>query len=80
MTVGALCFENKIGETHPIQPDALAALFGQFADQLKCVVLNACYSEMRARTIARHIEYVIGTNQAVATRPPSPSQLASTKG
>jgi hypothetical protein len=62
---GELCFENQIGETHPVQPDALAALFEQFASQVKCVLLNACYSVTQADAIAKHIDYVIGMNKAV---------------
>ncbi len=65
---GMLCFENQVGETHPIQPDALAALFEQFAHQVNCVLLNACYSEAQAKAIAKHIEYVIGMNQAIGDR------------
>lgn len=62
---GALCFENLVGKIHPIEPDALAALFEQFSGQLNCVVLNACYAETQAKAIANHIEYVIGMNQAI---------------
>ena len=65
---GALCFENKLGETHPIQPEALAALFEQFANQLDCVVLNACYSVAQAKAIAKHIRHVIGMNQAIGDK------------
>lgn len=67
-TNGELCFENQIGETLPIQPEALAALFEQFANQVNCVVLNACYSELQAKAIAKHIEYVIGMNQAIGDK------------
>lgn len=63
---GALCFENQVGQTHPIQPDALAALFEQFANQVNCVVLNACYAESQAHAIAKHIDYVIGMNRAIS--------------
>jgi DNA-binding NarL/FixJ family response regulator len=31
---GALCFENELGKVHPVEPDALAALFEQFASQV----------------------------------------------
>jgi hypothetical protein len=65
---GALCFENQIGETHPIPPDALAALFEQFADQVDCVLLNACYSESQAKAIAEQIDYVIGMNQPISDK------------
>jgi hypothetical protein len=67
-TTGALCFENQIGGVHPIQPEALAALFEQFANQVNCVLLNACYSETQAIAIAEHIEHVVGMNQAIGDR------------
>jgi len=65
MADGALCFENLVGEIHPVEPAALAALFEQFADQVNCVLLNACYSETQAHAIAKHIDCVIGMNQAI---------------
>lgn len=65
---GALCFENEIGKRHDVQPDALAALFEQFADQVNCVVLNACYSDVQAKAIAEHINYVIGMNKALGDK------------
>lgn len=68
MATGELCFENQMGEAHPIQPNALAALFEQFASQVKCVVLNACYSEIQANAIAAHIDYVVGMNQAIGDK------------
>lgn len=64
-STGALQFENQIGQTHFVQPDALAALFEPFASQINCVLLNACYSDIQAKAVAEHIEYVIGMNQAV---------------
>lgn len=62
---GALCFENQMRKAHLVHPDALAALFEQFADQVNCVLLNACYSEAQAKSIAKYIKYVIGMNKAV---------------
>lgn len=62
---GALCFESQTGQTQLVQPDALAALFEQFTSQVNCVLLNACYSEIQAKAIAEHIEYVIGMNKAI---------------
>jgi DNA-binding PadR family transcriptional regulator len=67
-STGKLCFENEIGEIHPIEPEALAALFKQFADQVSCVLLNACYSEAQAKTISAHIDYVIGMNQEIGDK------------
>jgi len=65
---GALCFENEIGQTHLVQPDALAALFEQFSHQVNCVLLNACYSEIQAKAIAEHINHVIGMNRAIGDK------------
>ena len=65
---GALCFENQVGKIHFVHPDALAVLFEQFVNQVHCVVLNACYSEIQANAIAKHIDYVIGMNQAIGDR------------
>jgi len=67
-STGALCFENRSGQTHSVSPDALAALFEQFASQITCVLLNACYSEAQAHVIGKHIEYVIGMSQAISDK------------
>ncbi len=67
-STGALCFEDQEGQTHFVQPDAIAALFEQFAHQVNCVVLNACFSDVQAEAIAQHIEYVIGMNQAIGDK------------
>ena len=67
-SAGALCFENQTGQTQLVQPDALAALFEQFANQVNCVLLNACYSETQAKAIGEHIKYVIGMNQAIGDK------------
>lgn len=63
---GCVCFENRSGEALRIQPDALAALFEQFSGQIRCVLLNACYSEIQARAIARHIDFVIGMKNEIS--------------
>jgi hypothetical protein len=65
---GELCIEDESGNSHPIQSDALGALFEQFANQVNCVVLNACYSETQANAIAEHIDYVIGMSQAIGDK------------
>ncbi len=60
-----LVFEDKLGRAKPISGKALAGLFKLFADQVECVLLNACYSQVQAEAIARHIHTVIGMNQAI---------------
>ncbi len=65
---GALCFEDLAGKNNPVEPGALAALFEQFIGQVNCVVLNACYAEIQAKAIAKHIKFVIGMNQAIGDK------------
>ncbi|MEM9945629.1 MAG: AAA-like domain-containing protein [Cyanobacteria bacterium P01_D01_bin.36] len=48
--------------------EALANLLGLFSPGIECVLLNACYSERQATAIHRHVDYVIGMNQAVGDR------------
>jgi len=60
-----LALEDENGQIKLVSAKALAALFKLFMDQVECVVLNACYSEVQANAIAHHIPYVIGMNKAV---------------
>jgi len=60
-----LALEDETGLIKLVSVQALAALFEVFMDQIECVVLNACYSEVQANAIVRHIPYVIGMNKAV---------------
>jgi hypothetical protein len=60
-----LMFEDETGQAKLVGAEAIAGLFELFADQVECVLLNACYSEVQAVAIARHIPYVIGMNRAV---------------
>jgi hypothetical protein len=62
---GHLIFEHSQGNPKPIDPTALANLFKLFAEQLECVVLNACYSQFQGEAIAQYVPYVVGTNQAI---------------
>jgi tetratricopeptide (TPR) repeat protein len=60
-----LVFEDEMGNSKPVDGDALAGLFALFADQLSCVVLNGCYSRVQAEAISEHIPYVIGMDHAI---------------
>ncbi len=60
-----LIFEDDSGQSQFVKAQALANLFELFADQVKCVVLNACYSEVQAAAIVAHIDAVIGMNQPI---------------
>jgi len=60
---------NHNGQTHLISSEALKGLFKLFSTKLECVILNACYSEVQAKAIATHIDYVIGMNNAIGDKP-----------
>lgn len=63
-----LVFEDETGIASLVDGEALAGLFELFADQVECVVLNGCYSEVQASAIAQHVNYVIGMNKALGDR------------
>ncbi|MHC5723945.1 MAG: TIR domain-containing protein, partial [Nostoc sp.] len=60
-----LVFEDETGRPKLVEGQALARLFDLFSDSVECVVLNGCYSEVQARSIAQYIKSVIGMTQAI---------------
>ena len=63
-----LVFEDETGKAKLIDGEALRGLFELFADQVECVVLNGCYTEVQAQAIAQHIPSVIGMKQAIGDK------------
>lgn len=64
---GRLVLVDGQGRSSPVPRVALAQLFALFKKKgLRCVVLNACFAEEQARTIAEHIEFVVGISGAIA--------------
>lgn len=49
-----------------VSAQALSNLFKLFADRVECVLLSACYSELQAEAISRHVKYVIGMKQDIS--------------
>jgi hypothetical protein len=64
---GELLFAGEGARIAPADPAALADVFRILARKagLRCMVLNACFSESQARAIAEHVDCVIGMNRAV---------------
>jgi hypothetical protein len=60
-----IAFEDESGNTKLVNTRALAGFFALFSDRVDCVLLNACYSEVQAKAIARHIKYVIGMKRGI---------------
>ncbi|WP_414625143.1 AAA-like domain-containing protein [Calothrix sp. CCY 0018] len=63
-----LALENKSGEMQLVSTSSLAGLFGLFKGKIKCVVLNACYSEAQSEAIYQHVDCVVGMNQAIGDK------------
>jgi hypothetical protein len=63
-----LVFEDGMEREKLVSGNALAGLFELFTDDVECVVLNGCYSEVQAQSIAEHIPYVIGMNDAISDK------------
>lgn len=60
-----LILEDEKGFVKFVKTEALSNLFEFFTGQVKCVLLNACYSEVQADAIVQYIDYVIGMRKAV---------------
>ena len=59
-----------MGTSQAVKADALAKMFKLFSQKIKirCVVLNACYSQIQAKAISEYIPLVIGMNDAIGDR------------
>lgn len=60
-----LVLQNDRGQEQRVTTEALSDLFELFAEQIECVLLNACYSEVQANAVAQHVEYVVGMKQEI---------------
>ncbi|MBN4005426.1 SAV_2336 N-terminal domain-related protein [Nostoc sp. LPT] len=60
-----LVLQDDDGNEHLVYTEALSALFQIFSNQVECVLLSGCYSEVQAQGIVEHINYVIGMNREV---------------
>lgn len=63
-----IILEDDAGNAHPVSQSALKQLFSLLKDNVKCVVLNACYSASQARAIAEAVDCVIGVQDAISDK------------
>jgi CHAT domain len=63
-----LVLENDKGDMQLVPTDALVELFRLHKTTVKCVFLNACYSEVQANAIYQQIDCVVGMNQAIGDK------------
>jgi hypothetical protein len=62
---GKLQFHNDRDQTQGVPIAAFADLFERFRSDVRCVVLNSCYSETLAKTMAQKIDCVVGMTTAI---------------
>jgi hypothetical protein len=60
-----IILEDVSGSSRSVPTRALGQLFSVLKDNIKCVVLNACYSEQQAKAIAQSIDCVVGMSKAI---------------
>ena len=62
---GEIILVDQSGLPKPVSTKALKALFTTLRDNVRVVILNACYSQLQARAITEIIDCAIGMNDAI---------------
>lgn len=62
---GGIVVEDDQGNMKILPAATLAGLFKLFEGSLRCVLLNACYSQSQAKELKPYVPYIIGMNKAV---------------
>lgn len=60
-----LILENEDGTSHAVEKKALTSLFEILKDNIKVVVLNACFSKLQAKALHGVIDYTVGMSKEV---------------
>jgi hypothetical protein len=60
-----ILLRDALGAPRLVAGEALAELFRQFRDTVRCVVLNSCFSVTPGRAIRRYIPHVIGMSELI---------------
>jgi hypothetical protein len=62
---GEIILEDAVGSMKPVSPAALGRLFRTLKDNIRCVMLNACFSATQAEAIVKEIDCVAGMSKAI---------------
>lgn len=62
----AIILQEATGNPAPVRATALRNLFRVLKDNVRCVVLNACYTAEQAAAIAEVIDCVVGMSDAIS--------------
>ncbi|HEY0757585.1 MAG TPA: CHAT domain-containing protein [Ktedonobacteraceae bacterium] len=61
---GGLSLAGNDGQSRLVSTRALEALFATLKDNLRLILLNACYSREQAQALVKHIDCVIGMQES----------------
>ena len=64
-TDGSIALENSSGGTQAATTEALVTLFQLLKETVRCVVLNACHSDVQARALSQHLDCVVGMSTSI---------------
>lgn len=64
-SAGELKFEDETGNARTVPVTALGRLFSILGGGVRCVVLNACYSQAQAEALREHVDCVIGMKETI---------------
>jgi hypothetical protein len=62
---GQIILEDKNGEAVAVPPKALTRVFKVLKGNIRCVILNACFSYPQAYAISKEIDCVIGMSSSI---------------
>ena len=65
---GEIILEDEVGRIQAVSARALTTTFALLKDNIRCVVLNACFSQIQATAIAEHIDCVVGMSTAIGDK------------
>jgi hypothetical protein len=60
-----ILLQDDFGNSRPVNRDTLAKLLETLKDNIRIVVLNACYSKPQAEAVVRTIDFTIGMSKAI---------------
>ncbi len=63
---GQIVIRGGKNDAHAVPIEALARLLGILKRNIRCVVLNACWSDKQAEAIAQEIDCVVGMSRAIS--------------
>jgi len=61
----SIALQGEDGRSRPVAAERLARVLARFNQRLRCVVLNACYSQEHGDALIEHIDCVVGMSSAV---------------